>query len=225
MPLKPGYSQDVISHNIKEMVKAGHPQKQAIAASLANARKHKKKMSQGGDVEHEGPDSTGSTSADNEVMDTNDITGPSPNTKTYDAHPSIPTAGNTPDDASQTSSMGGLEPDQDTEEFRSLGDEMKDAKPKSDQDLAEAIRHYAEGGEVDEQSPELEVVSFEDGDNLGNKPEGQVSATSEPMSSMPSKPGHSKEPPAQPGNNLHEKIMNVIIEHKKAQRMARRGQR
>lgn len=42
MPLKPGKTQQVISSNIKEMMKAGHPQKQAIAAALSKARGKKK---------------------------------------------------------------------------------------------------------------------------------------------------------------------------------------
>lgn len=47
MPLMKGHSPRVVSGNIREMMKAGHPQKQAIAASLANARKYRK-MNQGG---------------------------------------------------------------------------------------------------------------------------------------------------------------------------------
>ena len=39
MPLLSGKSQKVISHNIKEMVKAGHPQNQAVAAAYSKAGK------------------------------------------------------------------------------------------------------------------------------------------------------------------------------------------
>jgi hypothetical protein len=39
MPLKKGTGQQVISSNIKEMIASGHPQKQAVAASLNQARK------------------------------------------------------------------------------------------------------------------------------------------------------------------------------------------
>lgn len=41
MPLKSGSSQKTISSNISEMIHAGHPQKQAIAAALETARRTK----------------------------------------------------------------------------------------------------------------------------------------------------------------------------------------
>lgn len=40
MPLKKGHSKEIISNNIKEMVRNGHSQAQAIAASLHNADKY-----------------------------------------------------------------------------------------------------------------------------------------------------------------------------------------
>jgi len=38
MPLQSGKSQEVISHNISEMIKSGHPREQAIAAALHKSR-------------------------------------------------------------------------------------------------------------------------------------------------------------------------------------------
>jgi hypothetical protein len=40
MPLKAGSDQETISHNIREMIKAGHPREQAVAAAMAKAREH-----------------------------------------------------------------------------------------------------------------------------------------------------------------------------------------
>lgn len=42
MPLKKGKSNKVVSQNIREMKKAGHPQDQSIAAALAKAGKSKR---------------------------------------------------------------------------------------------------------------------------------------------------------------------------------------
>ena len=38
MPLTPGKGKKTISHNVEEMVRAGHPQDQAIAAAMRTAR-------------------------------------------------------------------------------------------------------------------------------------------------------------------------------------------
>jgi len=43
MPLKPGKSRKVVSANVREMIRSGHPRAQAVAAALSKARGGKKR--------------------------------------------------------------------------------------------------------------------------------------------------------------------------------------
>lgn len=54
MPMKPGYSHEVIASNINELVRSGRDPKQSVAIALSEARKHKK-MAMGGFVENDMP--------------------------------------------------------------------------------------------------------------------------------------------------------------------------
>lgn len=47
MPLKKGKSDKVVSGNIKEMMMAGHPQSQAVAAAMYSAGRPKRKKGMG----------------------------------------------------------------------------------------------------------------------------------------------------------------------------------
>lgn len=53
MPLIKSGSREAVHKNISEMVRAGYPQKQAVAAALATARKYGKKYAEGGPAEED----------------------------------------------------------------------------------------------------------------------------------------------------------------------------
>lgn len=48
MPLEKGKSKAVVSRNIAEMIRAGHPRKQAIAAAMRQAGKSRRKRKRHG---------------------------------------------------------------------------------------------------------------------------------------------------------------------------------
>lgn len=60
MPLKTGHGTHIVSSNIRELIKAGHPQKQAVAIALSQDRKARK-MAYGGLLENDADDSVGDT--------------------------------------------------------------------------------------------------------------------------------------------------------------------
>lgn len=60
MPMKMGVKPEVVHGNIREMIKAGHPQKQAIAAALSMKRKSMKKMKDGGMIDDDMDEGAGS---------------------------------------------------------------------------------------------------------------------------------------------------------------------
>jgi hypothetical protein len=75
MPLKKGHSQEVVGSNIKELVRSGRKQKQAVAIALANARKYKK-MADGGYVDMDDDadvDSDLATGADRSMLELQDM--------------------------------------------------------------------------------------------------------------------------------------------------------
>lgn len=51
MPLKMGTSPETVSMNVKELMKSGRPQKQAVAIAMAHKRKSAKRMAEGGMVD------------------------------------------------------------------------------------------------------------------------------------------------------------------------------
>lgn len=58
MPMKKGTSAATVSANAKEMMRAGHPRLQSLAAALSMKRKSKKMMADGGMVENDMDDDT-----------------------------------------------------------------------------------------------------------------------------------------------------------------------
>lgn len=186
MPMKKGHSPEIVSHNIKEMIKAGHPAKQAVAASLASARKYKK-MAMGGMMMDSDQDQR------NDKTDTlgEAIGYPGFSKKKKMAH------GGLVESMEEMDSKGPEDEMRSLNEIREEGEYYPDevANPQEQKEakgFAEALKrqassqmspeNYAMGGLV-EGGPE------EDERMKGNRPEPQFqNGTEEPEASMPVKP-------------------------------------
>lgn len=229
MPLKKGHSKEVVGSNIREMVGAGHPVKQAVAASLAKARKYKN-MKDGGWSEGE------DESAD-EIIEDSEHT-PFEEQHLGQQHPSEVANPETQDfhrkffDALTDSSLedkemgeleymadGGATPNPSPEpadyQNMSIIDRAKAAMQGIDPYTDKKKPGYAGGGLVQEE--------FDD-EPLGNKPEPKSDGTEEPMSSEPYKPDgleHKKEGSPKRAMGINEETMNVINERKKNRRFYR----
>jgi len=224
MPLKKGHSKEVVSSNIKEMIKSGHPAKQAIAAALSNARKYKK-MAEGGwaEGEDESPDEIIEDSehsvghlAHMGQFHSSEISNP----ENQEVHKKLAKM------LTEDSLMDKEEHDIEHFENYAEGGEVVDADYKKEPsnigpggvpispDKAKAFsqsfgKKMAHGGLMQEDY---------DDEYLGNKPEVHHDGTEEPMSAMPFKPDgleHKMEGAPKKEMGLSQDVMNVILERKK----------
>lgn len=235
MPLMKGHSQKVVGHNIKEMMKSGHPKMQAIAASLAKARKYKK-MADGGMVLGEEPEyeddsdpyvpmAKGGMVGSSEEFDDNE-------------DPMVAHKGhNAPREAPAQTSMAQMDK-RDPEDYdRSLNEIRMDgeyypnevANPNEQEEsskFASALRKKAQM----EMGPESEnyamggLVQPEHDPDMGNKPsENMDDSTEEPLNDMPGR-GQKMEhrmmgDPSGPGISLEAK--EALERKKKGRRFVR----
>jgi hypothetical protein len=189
-PLKKGHSREVISHNIKEMVSAGHPRTQAIAASLAKSRKYKKMWKggmydEGGEVSEtlgEAIGYPGSTKPKPKAMADGGAVGQADEFDDQE-EPMVPY------------SEGGMVDDETTlnENRMNSYSRVGDSEVENPEEIEEAsmfAKALRKRAQMDGMSPENYamggLVQPEHDPNEGNKPsEDMNDETEEPMSSMP----------------------------------------
>lgn len=172
MPLIKGHSPEVVSSNVKELLRAGHPKSQAVAIALASKRKFKK-MAEGGLVSE----------------DFDEAGTPMP----VDAGDEAPMMTDKPSAGAQ------LEYRPDTDETRDIVEINADGYEDPDSisnPMTMALRRMAGGGEV---NPKLAMVPKMDRfamgglvdepdmvhEKLGSKPTEDMSDSIEDMAMVP----------------------------------------
>jgi hypothetical protein len=165
VPLRKGKSREVISNNIREMVRSGHKPKQAIAAALANAR-HYKNMAEGGYVEGE----------DESLEQLHEDTRGSVDSAHEDGAAGEPI--NPIQDDPEGLSPNVMDEQAMAEAIQRSGDAANDNTHNFEPDDHVAGKKMAEGG----------LVVHEADNMVGNKPEPKSDGTEAPMDTMPSRP-------------------------------------
>lgn len=146
MPLKHGKSPETVAHNIKEMMKAGHPQKQAIAASMSMKRKYEKMdaggmaYSEGGMVGDDMDQDAGSDFNENASRNINEL---------QDLGDSHPNDVENPEmqDHQRMLAKALFEKSEENEKGFAMGGLVEDESGDEEPDESE-IEHMAEGGEA-----------------------------------------------------------------------------
>ncbi len=174
-----GYQPEVISSNVREMMKSGRPQKSAIAASLASARKFKK-MAKGGMVDMDKEDPENYMRSLNEIRDDgeyypNEVANPNEQDEAQGFAAALRRQANNSLSPENYASGGYVKGDS--------NEDYEKSYQKSEEEDEEGEKGYAQGGLV-QAGPE------EDQRLNGAQPElGWIDdGTSEPMSAEPMKP-------------------------------------
>lgn len=231
MPMKSGHSKEVVRSNIQEMMRAGHSQKQAVAAALHSARKSKKLMMADG----------GQVPVDNSKRTLGEIIGyPGFEKKKADAPKPAPA----PAEDTQNMAHGGEVSEDMDEGLSSTNDEGAERSisqlqaegayhPEAvenpdmqdhDRMLAKALYKKGEKDEMMSYAKGGLVEDDHDESGMGNIPDEDMEAvTGEPMADEPMKAealGHSVIEGVPEGMGLSKEAMSAIAERKKRRRFS-----
>lgn len=231
MPLMKSGSKAAVGKNIKEMMASGYPQKQAIAASLAQQRKYAKKMAEGGEVDDDSEDeaapvSNAPASAPDELKqywpsadeEANSGYPPGPQRAQYIAQKKASHAA-----ASQAMAEGGMveENEHDTGLDEEIDDPDKDMSGSEEHALDAADIGFAEGGEVDDDDQTLgQAIGYPGAGKPKPQPQPKRMADGGEVGDMESDememPSSSAKQPVQGMDDLDEEMKAVIAKKKAA---------